>query len=100
MRVSVASVKRSFSKLKLIKNYLRFITGQERLSNLAIISIESEECEIVIFILSARFLIIIIIIIITYSQSKTYEKTNQTQFLLNPFFLSLWTCKQTFPVWY
>lgn len=41
--VTVASCERSFSKLKLIKNYLRNSMGQERLTNLAIISIEHEE---------------------------------------------------------
>ncbi|XP_063794591.1 zinc finger MYM-type protein 1-like [Pseudophryne corroboree] len=40
--VSVASCERSFSKLKLIKNYLRSTMGQSRLSNLAILSVESE----------------------------------------------------------
>ncbi len=40
--VAVASCERSFSKLKLIKNYLRSTMGQSRLSNLAILSIESE----------------------------------------------------------
>ena len=40
--VTVASVKRSFSKLKLIKSYLRLTTSQERLSGLAILSIENE----------------------------------------------------------
>ena len=40
----------SFSKLKLIKSYLRSIMSQERLSELAILSIENEmltefECE-------------------------------------------------------
>ena len=40
--VSVASCERSFSKLKLIKTYLRNTMGQERLSNLALLSIESE----------------------------------------------------------
>ena len=43
--ISVASGERSFSKLKLIKNYLRSSMSQERLNNLAIISIESEICE-------------------------------------------------------
>ncbi|XP_063810584.1 zinc finger MYM-type protein 1-like [Pseudophryne corroboree] len=38
--VSVASRERSFSKLKLIKTYLRNTMGQERLTNLSIISIE------------------------------------------------------------
>lgn len=40
--VSVASCERSFSKLKLIKNYLRSTMGQSRLSDLALLSIESE----------------------------------------------------------
>ncbi|XP_025192161.1 zinc finger MYM-type protein 1-like [Melanaphis sacchari] len=40
--VSVASCERSFNKLKIIKNYLRSSIGQDRLSNMAIISIESE----------------------------------------------------------
>ena len=39
--VSVASCERSFSKLKLIKNYFRSTMGQSRLSNLALLSIEN-----------------------------------------------------------
>jgi len=39
--VTEASCERSFSKLKIIKNYLRSSIGQERLSGLAIISIEN-----------------------------------------------------------
>lgn len=42
MAVSVASCERSFSKLKLIKTYLRSAMSQERLTNLAILSIEKE----------------------------------------------------------
>lgn len=38
--VTVASCERSFSKLKLIKNYLRSSLKQERLTNLSILSIE------------------------------------------------------------
>lgn len=38
--VTVASAERSFSKLKLIKNYLRNSTSQERLSNISVLSIE------------------------------------------------------------
>ncbi|XP_065673958.1 zinc finger MYM-type protein 1-like [Hydra vulgaris] len=38
--VTVASKERSFSKLKLIKNFLRSTMGQERTSDLAILSIE------------------------------------------------------------
>ncbi|CAI5785023.1 finger MYM-type 1-like [Podarcis lilfordi] len=40
--VTVAEGERSFSKLKLIKNYLRSTMTQERLTNLAMISIEKE----------------------------------------------------------
>ncbi|XP_076044803.1 uncharacterized protein LOC143027403 [Oratosquilla oratoria] len=40
--VTVASAERSFSELKLIKTYLRSSMGQERLSGLAIISINHE----------------------------------------------------------
>lgn len=40
--VTVASCERSFSKLKIIKNYLRSTMGQERLSGLAVISIERD----------------------------------------------------------
>ncbi|KAK0145339.1 Zinc finger MYM-type protein 1 [Merluccius polli] len=40
--VTVASAERSFSKLKLIKTYLRSSMAQERLSGLAIISINAE----------------------------------------------------------
>ena len=39
--VTVASAEGSFSKLKLIKSYLRSTMSQERLSGLAIISIEN-----------------------------------------------------------
>ncbi|XP_039866244.1 zinc finger MYM-type protein 1-like [Simochromis diagramma] len=40
--VTVASAERSFSKLKLIKTYLRSSMGQERLSGLAVISINGD----------------------------------------------------------
>jgi len=40
--VTVASLERSFSKLKIIKNYLRSQMGQKRLKNLALLSIESK----------------------------------------------------------
>lgn len=43
--VTVASGERSFSKLKIIKNYLRSTMSQERLTNLGIISIENDICE-------------------------------------------------------
>ena len=38
---SVVSCERSFSKLKLVKNYLRSTMAQERLSSLALMSVES-----------------------------------------------------------
>ena len=40
--VTVATAERSFSKLKLIKNYLRSTIGQERLVNLAVMGIEND----------------------------------------------------------
>ena len=40
--VTVASAERSFSKLKLIKSYLRTTMLQERLSGLAMLSIEND----------------------------------------------------------
>ncbi|KAL4153096.1 hypothetical protein QTP88_000929 [Uroleucon formosanum] len=40
--VTVASAERSFSKLKLIKNYLRNNMGQDRLSNIAVLNIEKD----------------------------------------------------------
>ena len=40
--VAVASVERSFSKLKLIKTYLRSIISQERQNNLAMLFIEND----------------------------------------------------------
>jgi hypothetical protein len=43
--VTVASTERSFSKLKLIKSYLRSTISQERLNRLAILSIEKKMLE-------------------------------------------------------
>lgn len=43
--VSIASCERSFSKLKLILNYLRASMGQDRLCDLALLSVEREETE-------------------------------------------------------
>lgn len=40
--VTTATCERSFSKLKLIKSYLRSSLGQERLSNMSILAIEKE----------------------------------------------------------
>ncbi|KYN00707.1 Zinc finger MYM-type protein 1, partial [Cyphomyrmex costatus] len=39
--ITIASCERSFSKLKLIKTYLRSSIGQHRLTNLGILSIEN-----------------------------------------------------------
>lgn len=47
--ISVATCERSFSKLKLIKNYLRSTMGNERLSSLAIMSIERDTADTVDF---------------------------------------------------
>ena len=43
--VSVASAERSFSKLKILKNYLRYTIGQNMLRSLASMSIETEIAE-------------------------------------------------------
>ncbi|CAN6691541.1 unnamed protein product [Malus baccata var. baccata] len=43
--VTVASAKRSFSKLKLLKSYLRTTMTQDRLNGLAILCIEKDEIE-------------------------------------------------------
>ena len=43
--VTAASAERSFSKLKLIKTYLRSTMSQTRLANLAIVSIENIEAK-------------------------------------------------------
>jgi hypothetical protein len=43
--VTVASAERSFSKLKLLKSYLRSTMTQERLNALAVIAIESDMLE-------------------------------------------------------
>ena len=43
--VIVASAKKSFSKLKLIKSYLKAIMSQERISKLAILLIENKMLE-------------------------------------------------------
>lgn len=42
LSVTVATVDRSFSKLKLIKNYLRNIIGQDRLPSVVILNIERD----------------------------------------------------------
>ena len=47
--ITVASAERSFSKLKLIKTYLRSTMGQPRLADLAILSIENAEAKIMDF---------------------------------------------------
>ena len=43
--ITVASAERSFSKLKILKSYLRSTMSQERLNALAVISIEKEFLE-------------------------------------------------------
>ena len=43
--VTVATAERSFSKLKLIKNFLRNFMSQERLKSLALLSIENERAK-------------------------------------------------------
>ena len=42
LRVTIASAERSFSKLKLINNFLRSTMSQGRLNDLAMLSIEAE----------------------------------------------------------
>ena len=41
--VTVATAERSFSKLKILKNYLRNTMTEDRLSELAVLAIESRE---------------------------------------------------------
>ena len=41
--VTVATAERSFSKLKIIKNYLRNTMTEDRLSELAVLAIDSRE---------------------------------------------------------
>ena len=43
--VTVASAERSFSKLKLIKRYLRSTMAQERLDGLSLLAIESDAAQ-------------------------------------------------------
>jgi hypothetical protein len=43
--VTVASAERSFSKLKLLKNYLRSTMSQERLTGLATLCIEKDKLD-------------------------------------------------------
>lgn len=45
MPVIVTSGERTFSKLKLIKNYLRLSTSSERLTNIALLSTKKDVCE-------------------------------------------------------
>ena len=47
--VTVASAERSFSKLKLLKNYLRSTMSQERLNGLVMCSIEKDIVDTVDF---------------------------------------------------
>ena len=47
--VSITSCERSFSKLKLIKSYLRSTMGESRLSALSILSIKSDLVETLSF---------------------------------------------------
>jgi hypothetical protein len=45
MSITTAVAERSFSKLIIIKNYMRTTTGQEKVFNLALLSIASKLCE-------------------------------------------------------
>ena len=47
--VTVATAERSFCRLKLIKNFLRSSMSQERLSVLALLSIQKERAKILDF---------------------------------------------------
>ena len=56
MPVTVASTKRSFSKLKLLKSYLRSSMSQERLNDLEILCIEKNMLEILMLTLLSMIL--------------------------------------------
>jgi hemolysin activation/secretion protein len=68
--INVASAERSFSKLKLIKSYLRNTMSQTSLSGLTIISIENERAKK--FNMSA--------LINTFAQNQSRKKYSQLTF--------------------
>ncbi|XP_026458556.1 zinc finger MYM-type protein 1-like [Papaver somniferum] len=84
--VTVASAERSFSKLKLIKSYLRSTMSQERLNGLAMLSIEADmlssiDCDSIInefaSVNAKRYVFCAIRDIDSSSSSRTCSKANE-----------------------
>ena len=77
MKVTVASCERSFSKLKLLKNFLGSTLSLRRLSDLAILSIEASVLSTALLIHASRIVDAFIIIIINeFHRDASLTKTS------------------------